>query len=598
MQEIKSDRLYHAFMTGAREVMASRRLLNDINVFPVPDGDTGNNLNNMMHSILMHSEAKPSIKETLDSISNSAILGARGNSGAIFSQYIHGISLVEAPTESFTAEYFIAAAKRGYTCAYAAVEIPVEGTILTTMRVFHEALHTYNQSKNSLNEVLDSAYLKVEESVLETTQQLKKLKEAAVVDSGAKGFALFVKGFIDGLKGTTLHKNDLKGLSDEFLTLEPSQHNHLDIDVPTHYRYCSEFLIENKQEGGSHDHQGLKNDLSAYGDSLVISRGKLLSKIHLHTDRPDQVVHRISRDYKLLEQKIEDMKRQYELRHNRLYKTVILTDSSADIPKSFLDKGQVVVLPLELIMDGSSYRDKITIDNDYLFDWVEKTGGHPTSSQPNLAEVEQVIKNLMYYYDEMVVITVSGALSGTYNIIKKAAKSYGDKIHLIDSKQNSVAQGLLVMRAIELLEAGKKAKEICHVISEEKARTKILVSVADLNSMIASGRLNVKVGRIANILGLYPLVTLNQEGRGGIEKIFWGSKNKLKKLLMYIEGSNQKKPIDTFAVSYVNNEEKALAFASDLEVLLGIKCSYVVACSSVIAAGAGKDALAVAYMRK
>lgn len=272
MQEIKSDRLYHAFMTGAREVMASRRLLNDINVFPVPDGDTGNNLNNMMHSILMHSEAKPSIKETLDSISNSAILGARGNSGAIFSQYIHGISLVEAPTESFTAEYFIAAAKRGYTCAYAAVEIPVEGTILTTMRVFHEALHTYNQSKNTFNEVLDSAYLKVEESVLETTQQLKKLKEAAVVDSGAKGFALFVKGFINGLKETTLHKNDLKDLSDEFLTLEPSQHSHLDIDAPAHYRYCSEFLIEDTQEGGSHDHQGLKNDLSAYGDSLVISR--------------------------------------------------------------------------------------------------------------------------------------------------------------------------------------------------------------------------------------------------------------------------------------------------------------------------------------
>lgn len=598
MQEIKSDRLYYAFMTGAREVMASRHLLNDINVFPVADGDTGNNLNSMMHSMLMYSEAKSSVKETLESISNSAILGARGNSGAIFSQYIHGISLVESATESFTPEFFIAATQKGYSCAYAAVEKPLEGTILTAMRAFHEGLKAYHQGKNNFIEVLDSAYLKVEASVLETSHQLKKLKESSVVDSGAKGFALFVKGFISGLKDTAFHKSSLNKNLDKDVTLDLSKHIHLEIDEPSHYRYCTELLIENSQKNQPPDQETLKRDLSAYGESLVISQGKSLTRIHLHTNRPDKLVHKISRGHRILEQKIEDMKSQYALRHHRLYKTVILTDSSADIPRAFLDRGQVVVLPLELTVGDLRYRDKLTIANDHLLEWVDETGGHPTSSQPNLAEVEAMLKNLMYYYDDMVIITVSSALSGTYNIIKKAASSYGDKIHLIDSKQNSVAQGLLVMKAIELLEKGKTAKAISAYINEEKARTKILVSVANLNTMIASGRLNVKVGKIANFLGLYPLVTLNQEGGAGVEKIFWRPKNQLKKFFMYLKGLHQKDPIESFAVSYVNDEKTALSLAQDLEELLGVKCSYVVACSSVIAAGAGRDALAVAYIRK
>ena len=515
MREIKNERLHLAFIIGAKSVMDNRLLLNQINVFPVPDGDTGNNLYSMMDSIIAHSEVKDSIKDTLESIAESAILGARGNSGVIFAQYIQGLNVLDFQPDSITLENFIRAAQNAASYAYRAVESPVEGTILTTMRVFYESLQKHNDSKISFIEVMERAYLQVEDSVSRTTEQLVNLKRASVVDSGAKGFAFFIRGFIDGLKSTILDL-DKDSVIEEFEVF--AEHDNHISSEPPRYRYCTEALIYND----TYDSNQLKMILSDYGDHVVVSVGQRYSRIHVHTNSPSEVFRKLTEKFKIRDQKVDDMLLQYNHLYQKKYKTVIVTDSIADLPQSIIDDGQVVVIPLDIIIGDQQFMDGLTMDNDMLFDLEKILGSHPTSSQPNSVKVEKILTDLLKIYEDIVVITVSKEMSGTYNIVKAAATSFSNRIQVIDSKQNSVAEGLLVSKAIGLLKKGYNAGQIRDYIEKLIPKSKILVSVKNLDNMVASGRLNGYVVKILKVVGLYPIISINSYGFGVVDKIVWG----------------------------------------------------------------------------
>ena len=590
MQYIGNEQIYQAFLTGAKEVMNNRALLNRINVFPVPDRDTGNNLYNMMDAIVNRSEKKRTLKETLESIAEAAIIGSRGNSGAIFAQYIQGFSALDAYLDYFTKDGLTTAAQNGVAYAYRAVETPVEGTMLTAMRVFHEALKQNKDLKISFLETIEKAYLQVETSVAQTTEQLINLKRASVIDSGAKGFAFFIKGFIEGLNGKTI---DVEENRPDALD-ESLEHEILTQDAPPRYRYCTEALLYSHNL----DNEGLRKALIDHGDSLVMSTGSNYSRVHIHTNEPSLVFRKFMEHAEVKDQKIDDMLMQYHQLYNRKYDTVIVTDSIADIPQSLIDEGQVVVIPLEIVIGSQSFKDGLTIDNGLLFDLEKKIGVHPTSSQPVLNTCEKIFADLLEKYEDMVVLTVSKEMSGTYNVISTAAKPFGDRIALVDTKQNSVAQGLLVLKAIDLLKKGYHAKTIKDEIEQKILKTKIMVSVKGLESMIASGRLNSRVGAVIKFLGLYPVISINREGIGVIDRIIWGLRNRKKRLLKALIDMNKGNSIETFAVTYVDHKQEAEDFAREAESLLGLKCAYIVQCSSVIAAGAGKGALAIGMIRK
>ncbi|MBF4694837.1 DegV family protein [Fusibacter ferrireducens] len=591
MQEIQNERLYQAFITGAKEVMNNRLLLNQINVFPVPDADTGNNLYSMMNSIIIYSEVKESLRATLASISESAIIGARGNSGVIFAQYIQGLCAFEAQSVALDREQFILAAENGVSYAYSAVESPVEGTMLTAMRIFHKSLLKYNDIKISFMDVLEHAYLQVEASVNQTTNQLAVLKKASVVDSGAKGFAFFIKGFISGLKGKSISLEHHELVVNFEMNLG---HKYADVLTPPKYRYCTEALISGHEKKFKH----LKRNLAAYGDSVVVSSGSSYSRIHLHTNCPSEVFKSLSENFEIKEQKVDDMLRQYMQQYQRKYKTVVVTDSIADLPQFKIDDGQVVVIPLEILIGDQYFMDGLTINNDMIFEMGNKLGNHHTSSLPNIHKVKKMLVDLMHIYEDAVIITVSKKMSGTYHIIKMAAEIFGDRIQVIDSKQNSVAQGLIVYNAIKMLEDGYNALEIREHVEALVPKSRIFVSVKNLDNMVASGRLNSHLAGVVKQLKLYPIISIDTQGRGVIAKMIWGIKNRKRALLKLMLEAMRSYELDSFAVTYVDDKEEAEYFVKEAEKFLGIKCEYLVQCSSIIAAGAGKGAFAVAYTRK
>lgn len=587
METITHETLYQSLINGAKEVMHNRMFLNKINVFPVADGDTGSNLFSTMQSIVYHAELKEDAKLTLESIADSAIIGARGNSGLIFAQYFQGLSEAIDAQTLVTKESFILASKAGMDYAYQAIEKPVEGTMLTIMRAFHDALHEAAHTIASFDALIESALKQVDIAVDHTTDQLKILKQSSVVDSGAKGFAYFVKGFLDGLKG--------KLITDDALTSEEviPEIDHKDGES-LHYRYCTEALIEKHA-----DLPDLKELLHDLGDSIAQVNGKHKVRVHVHTNDPSDMFERLSGYGKILEQKVDDMVGQYNRIHNRKYKTVIVTDSIADLPQEVIDDEQVHVVNLSILVGEEAYLDKLTVTNERLFELASEKQTHPTSSQPTIKHIENNYRYLLSYYDHIIVFTVASALSGTYNVFMKAAESFNresNKIHIIDTKQNSVAEGLIVWEAVQQLKNKQPLDALIKRANQSISDSKILVKINTLDNMIASGRLSVRAGQLAKKVGLRPIVTLDEKGEGGIFKIAFHPEKALKKILKHLAHLNHTKGIKYYAVTYVDDPSLGQAFSESLTQTLNKPPVYVTKSSGIIAMGAGKGAVAVAYI--
>jgi DegV family protein with EDD domain len=581
MKEVKIQKFYDSFINGAREVIHHRHHLNQINVFPVPDGDTGSNLTSLMYSIINHSEKQKSLKATMNSIANSAIIGARGNSGLIFAQYLQGFSEGISDGFSLGMSDLLIASEKAVLMAYSAIADPVEGTMLSSMKAFHVSLEE-NKTNENLHVVLERSLEDVRKSVNATRNQMPVLKKAGVEDSGAKGFMYFIKGFVDGIIGH-FHLSEPEDIS-------PVHFEH-DEHFDSEYRYCTEALLETDQR------VDLKSVLADYGDSLITAGSSSMTRIHLHTNHPAKVFNTLSSYGRFLEQKVDDMKHQSEMIHNRKYRTALVTDSIADIPSEYIDQEQIHVMNLGILIDDEPYIDKLTISNERLFELSELRNTHPKSSQPTLKQVQFLLEYLSNYYQEILVMTVSSKLSGTYNVIKKCSEKINIPIEVIDTRQNSIGQGILVHEAAEMIKSNASMKEIKDVMEKRVCQSKILVGVKTLDNMIASGRLSVKAGWLAKKIGMRPIITL-KEGKGVLEKVAFGYEKTLSKMLEHTIKANREISILKYAITYVDDADRAEKFSKQVEEALGFGPCYIVKCSSIIAAGAGKGAVAIGYLQK
>jgi DegV family protein with EDD domain len=591
---ITSEDIYHAFLHGAYEVISNKKFLNRINVFPIQDGDTGSNLSSLMETIISESVKGETVKQTLESFSDAAIRGARGNSGIIFAQYIHGLS-EEVPGNKFI-DYnqYALASKKAAQYSYDSLEEPVEGTILTVMREWGEALSQPDATHNDIIELMSSAMTVLNEAVAKTQYQLKELRKAKVVDAGARGFSFFIQGMLEYFKnGDSIDLESIKKVSKDSIVIEVD-HN---MDAEVTFRYCTECLLT----GQDVDTKALKKSLSPLGDSLVVIASKNLVRIHIHSNEPERVFEILRQNGKIDYQKVDDMKKQQDIVLRQKSDIALLTDSIADIPQEFIDKEQIHIINLNLLFEGTSFIDRLTVTPKQLLDYSKDSKDLPTSSQPDEKTIENILAYLSSYYKSLIVMTVSKQLSGTYRTISSVAKrmeSDSFKIDLIDTKQNSGAQGLLVTKAADLLNQGYEHDEIVRIVTDSIERSKILVRVKTLDNMIKSGRLSTTMGKIGKKVGLKPIVTLDKEGDGGLDSISFNTKASLNKLIKHVKKIMKDNTIESYNIVHVDN----LAEAKELEILftdlIGKKPRYITETSSVVAVGAGAGAVALSYILK
>lgn len=279
-----SGKLFKQMVTnGAVHLKNNHKEIDHLNVFPVPDGDTGTNMQmTMMAGIkeIINSESA-SIVDVSKILSRGLLMGARGNSGVILSQFFRGVySEIAKIDEAYaTVEQFIQALVGGYQMAYRAVMDPVEGTILTVVRESAERVLRDKTKYDSVEKVM-AAYLKqANQTLKETPNLLPVLKEAGVVDSGGAGFIKIVEGMIMALEGQMLSEEAQQDSHEDY----HGAHNLGDVEIT--FGYCTEFIIKLHDEKNFNP-SDLRDPLNAMGDSLVFVQDEDILKVHIHTDEP------------------------------------------------------------------------------------------------------------------------------------------------------------------------------------------------------------------------------------------------------------------------------------------------------------------------
>lgn len=581
---ISNELLYKSFIIGAKQVISEKNGLNSINVFPVPDGDTGTNLASMMNAIIERAKLGSTPKETLQSIADAAIIGARGNSGIIFASYISGLSDA-LNQELIDLDTWISLTQKAYQAAYHSINTPVEGTMITVMRAWMNALNEFKKATNEAIDLLVKSYEYVKEELAKTPEYLKVLKDNHVVDAGAKGFVHFIEGFIKAFKGEDL----------VIEVHEAVEELHVDHLEDSQFRYCTEALLRGKDL----DIDQLRTSLSSYGDSLVVAGNERTLRVHIHTDHPDQVFAFLDRYGLIQEQKVDDMRRQFEAANHRKYKVALVTDSIADLPVDIIDQYQIHQYPITLHMNHSEYLDKVTIQSSRFYELMDSLEVYPTSSQPNGKSLENFFSFLSTYYKEILVITVSKEMSGTYQAFVDAAKKFPQtKINVINSKQNSGAEGLLVYKAAKLIHEGLSMDEIVQKIESLTTKSKILVSVKTIKYMIRSGRLTRLSGTIVSLMHLKPVISIDEEGKGIIMMKTLSTHKADQKIFDHVNEIHQTYGIESYAIVHANANDRASHYATTLEAILGDKPTYIMDISTIVAMNAGIGTVAVAYLRK
>ena len=579
---------FNIFRHGAMEVINNKDHLNKINVFPVADGDTGNNLAMTLNSVIDYTQVVDSFYETSKSMAEASIYGARGNSGVIFAQYISGIAAASEGKDRISLKDFIEAMRKASEGIYDSLVHPVEGTMLTVMKQWALYLWEHKEKYQYVDEMFLNSIDEAKTLLSKTPDQLEVLRKHNVVDSGAKGFVYYLEGIIKFIRGETIEvAQDFQGAG---VLAQSYDRNHEN----TEYRYCTETLVK-----GNVDKDRLKEALAAYGDSIIVAGSPTLKHVHLHTNNVEGVFKLLS-DYGVIDRpKIEDMQVQERLKETTS-KIAILTDSIGDFPKSYLDQYDVHLLPVNIFVGENQYLDKTTVDPGDFYETIKHSEVYPNSGQPNDIQVKHKIDFLKEHYESIICIMVSSKLSGTYESVEKYGKklkAQGYPIEVIDSKLNSGGQGLLVTRVAEMVAKGASREEVLAAIENIIPRTEIYVALNTFANSLKSGRVPKVVGKIGVLFKLRPIISLDKEGKGTAFSIALSKKMLLGKIKKMIQKKNKEKPIREYAVVYSKDQKGAEAFAKELQEIIGKAPKYITEVSSVTALHVGEGAIAVGFIR-
>lgn len=583
---------YNYFRSGVERVRENRELLNQINVFPVKDGDTGTNLMVTMSSIAEETEVSSDFNVVIHSMSNVAFENARGNSGIIFASFINGFYRACGHLKTLTIEQFAMGAEGAAKEVYSAVDAPVEGTILTVVREWAKYLNTNREKHRYFEDLLINAYENVNKILDETPEMLDVLKKNRVVDAGAKGFVLFLEGINSIVQGK---KNDkeVPVINRHQMIHEHTADEESFEQFPTH-RFCTEILvyqdIENKAE--------ILRLISDLGDSVIVTGNQEISKIHVHTNSPAMVTKRlIEANYRIRKSKVEDMYLQFDVKQNPKAKIAILTDSIADIEDKQLLKEQIHTLPIALIADDSVYLDKLTANHENIHAILDNSQSYPTSSQLDEKQIMIRLESLLEVYEHVVIVSVSSKLSGTWSSFKNAILKVSgaeERVTLVDSKLNSGAQGLVVLEAAKRANRGESLKIILEGIRNDIQNASILVSLDTFKYAVKGGRVPNTIGNILLKLNLKPIMSLNKDGEGTAFGLALRRKTIDRMIFNKVKRLVKQGGMDRYAIVHIGNQPLAEKYRRTFEELTGKSPEIFTEISSITAIHAGIGAVAIA----
>ena len=306
---ISVDMLAKMFLAGAQNIEAKKEFINELNVFPVPDGDTGTNMSLTIMSAAKEVTAlsKPDMKELAKAISSGSLRGARGNSGVILSQLLRGFTKSIREEKEIDFLGLAAACSRARDTAYKAVMKPKEGTILTVASGIADKAAQMAEETDDLEVFIPAVIEHAEEVLAKTPDMLPVLKEAGVVDSGGQGLLEVIKGAYDAFLGKEIDYSAISPSAGMSVTKINAQDT---ADIK--FGYCTEFIILTEKEFTETDEHEFKAYLSSIGDSIVCVADDDVVKIHVHTNDPGLAIQRALTYGQLSRMKIDNMREEHQ----------------------------------------------------------------------------------------------------------------------------------------------------------------------------------------------------------------------------------------------------------------------------------------------
>ncbi|HDC9965494.1 TPA: fatty acid kinase catalytic subunit FakA [Staphylococcus aureus] len=312
ISKINGKLFANMIIQGAQNLSNNADLVDSLNVYPVPDGDTGTNMNLTMTSGReeVENNLSKNIGELGKTFSKGLLMGARGNSGVILSQLFRGFCKNIESESEINSKLLAESFQAGVEMAYKAVMKPVEGTILTVAKdAAQAAIEKANNTEDCI-ELMEYIIVKANESLENTPNLLAVLKEVGVVDSGGKGLLCVYEGFLKALKGEKVEAKVAKIDKDEFVHDEHDFHGVINTEDII-YGYCTEMMVRFGKNKKAFDEQEFRQDMSQFGDSLLVINDEEIVKVHVHTEYPGKVFNYGQQYGELIKLKVENMREQH-----------------------------------------------------------------------------------------------------------------------------------------------------------------------------------------------------------------------------------------------------------------------------------------------
>lgn len=590
IQYLDGVRLAIGFQAGANNVTQDKEYLNKINVFPVPDADTGTNLASTLQGIAHELTIDSNFSVVMNKIADSALNNSRGNSGIIFSQFLFGVNDYFTDKESITASELSESLEHSVTLLYNSLNNPVEGTIITVIKEWTKSFANYSEKYLDIEKIIKYSLSDAQKALENTPNQLEVLAKAGVVDSGAKGFVDFIEGIYQFIKS-----GDIKTIPKPIkVDTEISEHI-IDDKESIRYRYCTEAIVTSE----SVDFIKLKKELNKFGDSVVVAGSPQKLRMHIHTNEPDHLFEKLKDYGNISNLKAEDMVRQYEISNERKYSIALVTDSASDLPEDIIRNNQINVIPFTINFGDTAYLDGITINTARFYDFLETNPNHPVTALPSPNTVKNLFSYLLTHYDKVICVHLSRELSGTFNQTEKIAKDFSeDELLVINSNNLSVSEGLVVARIAEAIKDGRSFEQIRSDIEGWINKSKILVDIATLKYMVRGGRVSQLKGLMAKVLNLKPIISLDEDGKGiAYGKTFSRNAN-LKKIVADIAKFTEGNEVWNYAIGHGKNLERAEKYAIELEKIIGKPPLYIENISPVVGAHNGIGVVGIGVLLK
>ena len=463
-----------ALTAAIARLFQHREYIDKINVFPVPDGDTGTN---MVFSFKVIFEAVQnvdglSIKQLMARVASASLDGSRGNSGAIMAQYFHGFSEALDDDVTLNAATLAAASNAGASAAWTAMSEPVAGTLPTVLEDFSTALaEKSSQGVEDIREVFEYGLISARKSLAGTPDLLPVLKQAGVVDAGGQGFVDLLEGVWSFIENGESEVDEV-----DIEALFSAGGSTMEMDPDAH-RYCTECVIE----GNDLDRAGIMEELEKLDcSSLVVAGGRERVRVHIHVNNPGEAYLACEQFGELHQQKADDMKRQHSLM-NQVGEVAIVTDSGADIPFEEQERLGIHMVSARLNFGSKEYIDYVSLMPADLYQMLEESEESPKTSQPPVGDFARIYDLLTGHGYEVLSVGLSMELSGTTQAAHTAAERFAGRVRVFDTRSASCGEGLLAVIAAQAAKQGMTLAEIESLLTESQPLCHVIALAADLS---------------------------------------------------------------------------------------------------------------------